>query len=228
MDPLDQRLTDAGNAWREAQSEPPDLNQIIAALPRRRSGLFEGRFMYAFIAGLLLVAAIAVAPGVGGFLHQVTTPVPVPTAAPSPTPTDSQASGQPSPATPEPSPTAALGERETATALVDEYEAALVAGRYATAFDLLAPASLTCKAGFAAFQSERTAFFRSVAGQYTVLAPVAVTDWADYAPLVEGADQSRALLIEVDYPALAGNNAGFEQFVVAPDSGGTWRIWPVR
>ena len=43
-----------------------------------------------------------------------------------------------------------------------------------------------------------------------------------------GADRAKAWLIQVDYPALAGNNAGYEQFVVAPDSGGTWRIWPVR
>lgn len=226
MDPLDRRLTDAGTAWRQAQPEPPDLDRMIAALPDRRSGRFEGRLMYAFIAGLMLIAAIAIAPGVGGFLHQVTTPVALPSATTSPTPGQSEASTRPSPMTPKASPS--LSDRDTATAIVDQYEAALVAGHWATAFDLLAPASPTCKAGYDAFASERAAFFRSVAGRYTVGAPSRVTDWAAYVPLVEGAQRSRAWLIEVDYPALAGNNAGFEQFVVAPDATGTWRIWPVR
>jgi hypothetical protein len=227
MDPLDQRLTDAGNDWRAAQPEPPDLNRMIAALPRRRSGFFEGRLMFAFLAGLLLMAAIAVA-GAGGILHQLTAPAPVPTADSSPTPGATESSPQPSPASPEPSPSISLGDRETATALVDEYEAALVAGHWATAFDLIAPQSPTCLAGYNTFASERSSFFRSVAGRYTVGAPVQVTDWAGYTPLVQGADRSRGWLIEVDYPALAGNNAGFEQFVVAPDTGGAWRIWPVR
>jgi hypothetical protein len=55
-----------------------------------------------------------------------------------------------------------------------------------------------------------------------------VPDWTTYAPLIHGADLSRAYLIEVDYPALSGNNAGYEQFVIAPDASGTWWIWPVR
>ena len=228
MDPLDQRLSDAGNAWREAQPEPPDLSRLVAALPHRRPGLFEGRLMYAFIAGLLLVAAIAVAPGVGSFLHGVTTPVPVPSATASPTPRATESSAKPGAGSPEPSPSASLTDGETASALVDEYESALVAGNWAAAFDLLASTSLTHQAGLPAFSSERAAFFRSVAGRFTAGTPTRVTDWAAYGPLVSGADQSRAWLIEVDYPALAGNNAGFEEFVVAPDSGGTWRIWPVR
>ena len=53
-------------------------------------------------------------------------------------------------------------------------------------------------------------------------------DWTTYAPLTQGADLTQAYLIEVDYPALSGNNAGYEQFVVAPDTSGTLRIWPVR
>jgi hypothetical protein len=234
MDPLDRRLTDAGTAWRQAQPEPPDLNPMIAALPGRRSGFFEGRLMYAFIAGLLLVAAIAIAPGVGGFLHPVTTPLPPPSAIASPTPGPTESSTQPSPSSsapsesPSASPSASLSDSDSATNLVRRYETALVAGNWAAAFDLLAPTSLTHQSGLAAFASERSAYFASVGGRYTLGAPARVTDWAGYGPTVTGADRSRAWLIEVDYPALAGNNAGFEQFVVGPDATGTWRIWPVR
>jgi hypothetical protein len=229
MDPLDQRLTDAGAAWRQTQSEPPDLDRMIVALRPRRSGRFSGRPMYAFVAALLLVAAIAVAPGVGSLLHQVQPPVPI-VASPSPTVTSSQApaSPAPTPSSPAPSPLASLTDGKTATDLVDRYETALVAGKWQTAFDLLAPTSLTHEAGLDAFASERAPFFVSVDGRYVIADPAPVTDWATFGPTVAGADHSRAYLIEVDYPALSGNNAGYEQFVVAPDSGGTWRIWPVR
>jgi hypothetical protein len=225
MDPLDQRLADAGNSWREAQPEPPHLDPMIVALRQRRSGFLPGRLMYAFVAGLLLLAAVVAAPGVGSFLQHPST-VPVVTATQSPTPTLVAASPShtlASPATPP-----ATSDRDTAAQLVDRYEAALVASRWSVAFDLLAPTSLTHEAGLASFTSERRAFFVSVAGRYTAKDPAPVTDWGAYGPVVVGADRSRAYLIEVDYPALSNNNAGYELFVVAPDSGGTWRIWPAR
>lgn len=229
MDPLDQRLTDAGSAWRQTQPEPPDLDRMIVALRPRRSGRFSGRLMYAILAALLLAAAIAVAPGVGSLLHQVQPPVPV-VASPSPTVTPSQAPASPAPtqASPEPSPSASPNDRLTATDLIDRYETALVAGKWQTAFDLLAPTSLTHEAGYDGFASERAQYFVSVDGRYVIGDPLPVTDWAGYGPTVAGADHARAYLIEVDYPALSGNNAGYEQFVVAPDASGTWRIWQVR
>src|SRR5690349_2296519 len=153
MDPLDRRLTDAGTAWRQAQPEPPDLNQMIAELPSRRSGRFEGRLMYAFIAGLLLIAAIAIAPGVGGVLQHVTTPVPPPSATSSPTTAPTQSSTQPGPSnsssapSASSSPPASLSDSDTATSVVRQYEAALVAGSWPAAFDLLAPTSLTHQSG---------------------------------------------------------------------------------
>ena len=225
MDPLDQRLTDAGLAWRQSQPQPPDLDRMVVAMRRRRSGLFQGRLMFAFVSALLLGALVAVAPGVGSFLHQFQqTPPIVAPASPS-----SSEGPQPTPVTsPQPSPSASPSDSVVATDLVDRYEAALIAGRWQTAFDLLAPTSLTHEAGFGEFSTERAAFFQSVKGRYAIGAPAPASDWATFGPLVNGADRSRAWLIEVDYPALSGNNAGYEQFVVAPDSGGTWRIWPVR
>jgi hypothetical protein len=115
------------------------------------------------------------------------------------------------------------------TALIDSYEAALVAGKWQTAFDMLAPGSPTRGTALADYASERAAYYTSVAGRYTIGAPTRnVPDWTTYAPLIDGADVSRAYLVEVDYPALSGNNAGYEQFVVGPDASGKWWIWPVR
>jgi len=229
MDPLDQRLTDAGRFWRQNQPEPPDLDRMLVALGRRRPGLFQGRLMYAFVAGLLLLAAVVAAPGVGSFLHQTRVPAPTQTSpSRSSLPTEPSTSPEPTPGSTPPSPSAVAIDSEIATDLVHRYEAALVAGNWQTAFNLLAPTSLTREAGLTSFSDERHAFFESVNGRYVIGSPAPATDWATYGPLVSGADRSRAWFLEVDYPALANNNAGYEQFVVAPDAGGTWGIWPVR
>ena len=232
MDPLDQRLIDAGAAWRQAQPDAPDLNRLVAGLERRRSRAFPSRFTFAFVAGLLVLSAIAVAPGVGSFLDRFRNGAPVtvvPTPSPSVAPSEPPATTPSPSASPSPSSTPLPSGPEAATALVDRYEAALVAGRWQTAFDLLAPASPTHGTGLTAYAAERAPFFQSVAGRYTIGAPTRdVPDWTAYAPLINGADTTRAYLVEVDYPALSGNNAGYEQFVVGPDASGTWWIWPVR
>ena len=226
MDPLDQRLTDAGAAWRQSQPEPPDLERLVAALDRRPSRAFSPRVGFLLAAGLVLLGALAVAPGVGGVFDGFRSGPPV-----AATPAPSSGPATPSP-TPSATPSASIqpsSDAARATALVDQYEAALVAGDWQTAFDLLAPSSPTHGLGLAAYTDERSPFYESVAGRYTLGAPTRdVADWTTYAPLIEGADVSRAYLIEVDYPALSGNNAGYEQFVVAPDASGAWRIWPVR
>jgi hypothetical protein len=231
MDPLDQRLTDAGLAWRQTQPEPPALDPMLVALRQRRSSLFQGRLMFAFIASLLLVAAVAIAPGVGSFLEGLPpTPSPVIVPSSSPTPSGLQATPRPSAPSSEPtaSPTAPASESAAARTIVDQYERALVTGRWSTAFDLLAATSLTHEAGLNAYSTERAQFFASAGSQYTVGDPGPVSDWASYGQTVAGADHAHAWLVQVDYPALAGNNAGFEQFVVAWDASGAWRIWPVR
>jgi hypothetical protein len=236
MDPLEQRLADAGTAWRQAQPEPPDLDRLISGLGQRRSRIWSPRLAFVLVAGLILLGAVAAA-GVGGLFQPVPnglsvtpTSTPAPTAGPcgQDTPCPSQVPASPA-ATPQPS-LASLqpSDSEQATALIERYEAALVAGKWQTAFDMLAPASPSRDLGFAAYASERAAYYTSVAGRYTMGAPTQqVPDWTTYAPLIHGADLVRAYLIEVDYPAIGGN-AGYEQFVVAPDATGTWGIWPVR
>lgn len=177
--------------------------------------------MNAFLARLLFIAALAIAPAVDGALHQypvIASDGSVPqTAAPSQHTTS-----------PRPTRGPIVSDRQRAIDIVDRYEAALIAGRWQAAFDLLAPTSLTSGMGLDAFAYERAPFFESVGDRYVLLDPARVTDWAFYAPVVSGADRAHAWLIEVDYPALSNNNAGWEQFLAAPDSGGTWRIWPVR
>jgi hypothetical protein len=229
MDPLDQRLTDAGAAWRTSQPEPPDLDRLVAGLAPRRSRAFSPRFAFVFVAGLLLLAAVAVAPGLGGIFEARNNGLPV---AATSTPTSTTPTPTPiSTATPTltAEPTSQPGDLARAKALLESYEAALIAGEWQTAFDMLAPASPTRGMGAAAYAAERAPYYTSVAGRYTIGAPTQqVPDWTTYAPLIDGADLSRAYLIEVDYPALSGNNAGYEQFVVAPDASDIWRIWPVR
>lgn len=225
MDPLDQRLTDAGTAWRGSQPEPPDLDRLVAGLDRRRPRAFSPRLGFLFAAGLVLLGAVAVASGVGGIFQAPRNGLPV-TPTSTPAPTTSQV-----PKTPAPTPeaTSQPSDGKQAAILLDSYEKALVAGKWQTAFDMLAPASLTREMGSAAYADERAPYYASVAGRYTIGAPTQqVPDWTTYSPLIEGADLSRASLIEVDYPELSNNNAGYEQFVVAPDASGTWWIWPVR
>lgn len=236
MDPLEQRLADAGTAWRQAQPEPPDLDRLVSGLGQRRSRIWSPRLAFVLVAGLILLGAVAAA-SVGGLFQPVPnglsvtpTSTPAPTAGPcgQDTPCPSQVPASPA-ATPQPS-MASLqpSDSEQATALVERYEAALVARKWQTAFDMLAPSSPTREFGFAAYASERAAYYTSVAGRYTMGAPTQqVPDWTTYAPLIHGADLARAYLIEVDYPAIGGN-AGYEQFAVAPDASGTWGIWPVR
>ncbi len=124
------------------------------------------------------------------------------------------------------------GDADKAAGLADNYERALVDGRWQAAWDMLSPADQALRGTFADYTSERSAYFHSVAGRYTLSAPThdaaVLTNWTSSPDLVRGADLSRAFIVQADYPALAGNNAGFEVLLVAPGSSGAWQIWVVR
>lgn len=151
----------------------------------------------------------------------VTTP---PSALPS-------ATGPPGPTGPTGStgtPTAA--DRSAARSAIDRYTAALVQGDYATSWALLGPEDQAHDGTIAAWSAERRAYFQSVAGRYTiVVSPSGVAPITDWLAGTYGApiDLAHAVLIEVDYPALAGNNAGYELFIVNPTADGP-RIYSVR
>jgi hypothetical protein len=117
-----------------------------------------------------------------------------------------------------------------AMATIDRYVAALVNGDYPTAWAMLAPESRAGWGSVAAFAAERAPYFRSVAGRYTVAeappatAPLSFWITEDHLARV---DPSHATLIEVDYPALAGNNAGYELYIVTDAAAGS-EIFSVR
>jgi len=179
-----------------------------------------------FLARLLLIAAV-IAPGGDAVLHLGSIDGGA-VGAGSTERNQHAFSARPSSAGPLTSTAPAVGDRRRARDMVDRYENALIAGDWEAAFELLSPTSLTREMGLEAFASERAAYFDSAGDRYVLADPARVSDWMDIAPLVVRAERPRAWLVEVTYPALAGNNAGYEQLVVAPDENGTWRIWPVR
>ncbi|HEU4571553.1 MAG TPA: hypothetical protein VFR93_02615, partial [Candidatus Limnocylindrales bacterium] len=144
------------------------------------------------------------------------------------------AAPSPSPSSPSPSGAAdgpSAADVAAAARAVDRYTGDLVAGDYATAWSYLAPEARTRRGSLASFTDERRAFFASVRGKYFVtpqptdVAPI--SDWiAGTGPRI---DVASAVLVEVAYPALAGNNAGWELYVVAPGTGPDGVvIYPVR
>lgn len=136
------------------------------------------------------------------------------------------------------SPSASSGEAPRpwdalqAATLADGYERALIGGDWQVAWDMLAPADHVLRETLAEYTNERSAYFHSVAGRYTLSVltheAAVLRKWTTSPELVGGADLARAFIVEADYPALAGNNAGYEVFLVAPHATGTWRIWVVR
>jgi copper(I)-binding protein len=112
---------------------------------------------------------------------------------------------------------------------VERYNAALVRGDYAAAYAMLAPQSQRGWHSLADYTSERSAYFHSVAGHYVVEA------WpADTQPITTwltddnraSIDLSHAVLIKVDYPAIA-SPAGWDMFIVSPGPNGL-EIFDVR
>ncbi len=124
-----------------------------------------------------------------------------------------------------------LSDASVAATVVDRYESALVNAAWPTAWSILGPEEQMQRASLGAFQAERTAFFASVHGRYTVGTPRSdLKELMGWLPAGAPASAiiSRSFLVQVDYPALSGNNAGWELFMVAPDPAGDWRLWQLR
>jgi hypothetical protein len=135
-------------------------------------------------------------------------------------------STSPSPTLPSQTPDPA--EVSAAKDALDHYLRALVQADYQTAYEMLAPEAQAAQS-ITEFSYERNAFFKSVGGRYTItLSPSDVgpiTSWLP--PNAASVDLSHAVLIKVDYPALAGNNAGWELYIVSPGANGL-EIFSVR
>lgn len=154
-------------------------------------------------------------------------------AATVPTPADVKPTGNSASASQQPAipgtPPSAGEDAAQATSTAIAYLDALVAAQYADAWQLLSPDAQRQDGSLQAFSSERAAFYAQAGGEYTLSAPdrtaAAIGQWL---PRDFHGDTERASVLRVDHPALSGNNAGWEMFVVAPDVDGAWRIWVAR
>lgn len=117
-----------------------------------------------------------------------------------------------------------------AAGAVDRYTADLVRSDCAAAWAMLGQTAQEHYGSLASFTYERSAFFKSVAGRYTVTPQSTdagpITDWLSgtYGASI---DLRHAVLVEVSYPALAGNNAGLDLYIVNAGPNGL-EIYDVR
>ena len=234
--PTDDQIRQA--LLRRGRAQPPeDLRMHILSTAARTSQVSVRQpwrlpvsqpvLRLAYLAALLaLLAAIAFASLSGGnhgpALIADATPSPSASASASPTP-----SATPVPST---SPTPAVTDADMAVAAVTTYEQALAALDFQTAWNLRATPSQAGQT-LESFSTERSQFLASSKGTFELKAPdhksADIEPWL--APgVTDGIDPARTYLIEVDFPALAGNNAGYEIFLVSPDTAGNWRLWEVR
>ncbi len=94
---------------------------------------------------------------------------------------------------------------------------------------MLAPETQTHWGSFANFRAERSAYFESVGGRYTVntwptdIAPI--TDWLS-ATDPASIDLRHAVLVEVTYPLIARDNA-WSLYIVSPGPNGLM-VYDVR
>ena len=165
-----------------------------------------------------------IAAGIVALLLVACSPVVTPAPSLSTSPPASPSPATPTAAPSGPSGTATAADIAAATAAVDAYTRLLVKGDWSAAYAMLAPASRDVYGSLATFTYERAAYFKSVAGKYTVTVPATgdtgpITDWL---PDTYGTplDLAHTVLVEVDYPALAGNNAGYGLYLVAPGASG--------
>ena len=208
---------------------PTNAQRPVAA-PRPRSARNTGPL------GLLAAAAVAVllivALSLRGANHGPEPSLPAVGASPS-----ASASAAPTPAisapattTPTASPLLSASPAGAAAAIVDTYTNDLVKGDYAAAWALLAPDGPSRDLSFADWSSERSQFFKSVAGRYAItVSPSDVGPLANWlaSPWGSSIDLAHALVVEVAYPALAGNNAGYSVYIVNPTAAGL-QIYDVR
>jgi hypothetical protein len=241
------RLTDdqirQALARRSPAHSPEDLRMHILStaaqtgqVPLRRPwrlSMGQPAMRLAYFAALLgLLAIVAFAGLTGGGSHGLlltaqptASPTAKPTAPSSPAPsaTPVRSAGAPSVAP-------AASDRQKAVAAVTSYEQALADGDFRTAWNLLAAPSRFGES-LESFTAERSAFLDSSKGWFQLKAPdnnrANIEQWLARG-VTDGVDVERAYVIEVDFPALAGNNAGYEIFLVSPDAAGAWHLWVVR
>lgn len=199
---------------------------VEAPRPRSRSNSGPIGLLAAGAVIVLLIVALSLRGAAPGPLPSQPAVGASPSTPASPSAT---ASARPS-ASPAASLAASASAASAASSVVDAYTSDLVKGDYAAAWSLLAADGPTRSQAFASWSSERGQFFKSVAGRYTiVVSPTGVSPLANWlaSPWSASIDQAHAILVEVDYPALAGNNAGYSLYIVNPTATGL-QIYDVR
>jgi hypothetical protein len=135
--------------------------------------------------------------------------------APSPSPT----AGSPSSSTPATATADAEADFHAATTV--SYERHLASHDWRAAWDALGDEAIV-GLSFEDFAKERAEFGRSTKGQFVIKYVrhdrSEILRWLEMGGINIAADLDRAYLAWIDYPLLAGNNAGFELRVVAPVS----------
>ncbi len=134
----------------------------------------------------------------------------------------------PSPsAAPTPAQTPTPAEVTAAATLVDEFTADLVHGRYAAAWQLLAPYYQQLYGSLAHFTDSERIYFRRVAGLYRVVTNPdigPITNWIPFE--TPSIDLGHAVLVEVIYPKITLYNQ-WNVYIVAPTAEGI-RLYQVR
>ena len=186
------------------------------------------RLPMAAFAVLFLVAACK-----SGAATPVPTAVPTPAATVAPSVTDVPAPG--ATATEVATPTATAATVTTgvpgALAYVHAYEDALIAGQFPAAWAMLAPVAQTALVSLPAYTTARTAYLVSAGKAYTTEAnppsTMSLSDYLQGASFAAAIDMTNAVLVRVDWTALAGNDAGWEMWIVNPTATG-WELYEVH
>ncbi|MGH2464073.1 MAG: hypothetical protein ACRDGI_01285 [Candidatus Limnocylindrales bacterium] len=209
-----------------------------ASAPRRqisRSGLSAGTLVAVVVA---IVVIIALSSRGSSQPPQPTLPAvgePTATASvvPSAVPLTPLASEPLTSTAPESTPVAGTptaADLAAARTAINTYIADLVHGDYAAAWAMLGPEDPLRTMTLAEYSSVEKENFKDLKGEYTItvsppgIAPMSAwTSGLGAAPI----DPVHAVLVEVDYTVLAGNNAGWDLFIVNPTPTGL-KIYGVR
>jgi hypothetical protein len=102
------------------------------------------------------------------------------------------------------------------------------------AWAMLGPEWQAAWPSFSAYATDRAGWIKSAGPKYTAVANppkiLSLADWLSsmtWPKATPTIDMAHAVLVEVDWTKLAGNNAGWEVWVVNPIPGG-WQLFEVR
>jgi hypothetical protein len=99
---------------------------------------------------------------------------------------------------------------------------------------MLGPEWQSAWPSLSAYTTDRATWMKSAGPKYTTIANppkiMSLADWLSgmtWPKATPTIDMAHAVLVEVDWTKLAGNNAGWEVWVVNPIPGG-WQLFEVR